>query len=177
MNHREFFTPTSPFSNKPIPVLEKNQQVLWLLWPKTHVCMVVDWYYTTWTSTLVHCQGSQSLGGDSKFNQVSVALTTAQHTLLTIWPSPRSITGYLLKWGLAGGKWQGWSRNISMISIPGFMNLLNKLMLTLEVHNTGLQPNTHVFWPKTATNLVNFPQKWGLVWQKNSEANSMSLNV
>ena len=62
-----------------------------------------------------------------------------------------------------GRKWQGWSRDLSMIPKPGFMNLSNKLILTLEYYNTNLQPHIHVFWARTATKLVNFPPKLGLV--------------
>ena len=42
-NHGQFSTPPSPFSTKPIPMLEENRQVLWMVQPKTHVCMVEDY--------------------------------------------------------------------------------------------------------------------------------------
>ena len=51
-------SPTSPFSAKPALILEENGLVLWLLWPKTHVCMVLDWNYTSFNSILVYYQGS-----------------------------------------------------------------------------------------------------------------------
>ena len=53
---------TSPFSTKPIPIYEENRKVSWLLWPKTHACMIVDWYCTSLNSILVHYQVSWSLG-------------------------------------------------------------------------------------------------------------------
>ena len=45
-HHSWISTPTLPFSTKPIPVFVKIGPILWLVWPKTHVCVVLDWYYT-----------------------------------------------------------------------------------------------------------------------------------
>ena len=45
-NDGYFSTLFSPFSTKPVAILEENRQVLLMFLPKTHVCMVVDWYYT-----------------------------------------------------------------------------------------------------------------------------------
>ena len=58
VNHWQFSSPTSPFYAKLALVLVENGLVLLLLWPKTHVCIVEDWYYTSLNSILVHCQGS-----------------------------------------------------------------------------------------------------------------------
>ena len=52
-NHRWISTPTSPFSMKQVPILKENELVLWLLWPKTHVCVVIDQDYTIPKSILV----------------------------------------------------------------------------------------------------------------------------
>ena len=42
-NHRWVSTPTSLFSIKPVPICERKKLlVLWLFWPKTSVCGVVD---------------------------------------------------------------------------------------------------------------------------------------
>ena len=57
-NHGQFSSPTSQFSIKTVLMLVENGLVLLLLWPKTHVCIVVDWYYTSLNSILVHYQGS-----------------------------------------------------------------------------------------------------------------------
>ena len=46
----------------------ENGLVLWLFWPKRHVCMIVDWYYTSLNSILVYYQGSWSPGWESKMN-------------------------------------------------------------------------------------------------------------
>ena len=70
---------------------------------------------------------------------------------------------FLQSGDLLGGKWQGWNSNLSLIIIPGFMNLPNKLILTFEYYNIGLQSHRRVFWVSTATKLVNAPPKWGLV--------------
>ena len=45
-NQRQVSSPTSPFYTKPILTVEENRQVLLLFWSKTHMCMVLDWYYT-----------------------------------------------------------------------------------------------------------------------------------
>ena len=58
----------SSFSTKTFLILEENTLVLWLLWPKTHVCIVVDWYYTSLNLILVQYQGSWSLGRESSMN-------------------------------------------------------------------------------------------------------------
>ena len=44
---------------------EKKRHVLWLVWPQRYMCMIVDWYYTTWTSILAHYQGPWSMGEGS----------------------------------------------------------------------------------------------------------------
>ena len=48
-NHGQISTPIYPFYTKPIPIFGENRQVLYLFWPKTQVCIIVDWYYTIWT--------------------------------------------------------------------------------------------------------------------------------
>ena len=53
-NHGQFSGPTSPFSAKPALILEGNGLVLWLFWPETQMCIVLDWYYTCLNSILVH---------------------------------------------------------------------------------------------------------------------------
>ena len=49
-----------------------------------------------------------------------------------------------------------------MIPILGLMNLDNELILNFKWCSTSLQPYTHVFWVRTATQLVGFPPKQGL---------------
>ena len=57
-NHGQFSSPTSPFSAKPVLILDQNGLALLPFWPETHVCMVVDWYYTSLNSILVYYKGS-----------------------------------------------------------------------------------------------------------------------
>ena len=61
-NSRWISTLTSPFSISTVPTFEENWLVLWLLWPKTHVCVVTDPCYTIPKSTLVYWEGLWSLG-------------------------------------------------------------------------------------------------------------------
>ena len=53
-----------------------------------------------------------------------------------------------------------------MIPILGFMNLDNDQILNLNWYTASLQPCTHVFWARIATQLVHFPPKRGLPLQK-----------
>ena len=53
-NHGQYSSPTSPFSAKPVLILDQNGLALLPFWHKTHVCMVVEWYYTSFNSILVY---------------------------------------------------------------------------------------------------------------------------
>ena len=59
-------SPNSPFSIKPIPLLEQECVVFWLLWLNPHVCVVVNDMDVTSNLISAHEQGSSSLGPGSK---------------------------------------------------------------------------------------------------------------
>ena len=89
------------------------------------------------------------------------------HTHMYFGPEQRQNEFIFLQNGdLFHRKWSGWSGNITMIPILGFMNLGSELILNLNWFIARLQPHRYVFWAITATKLVHFPPKWGLALQK-----------
>ena len=56
--HSQIYSPISPFSTKPLPILEQKCIVLWLLWSNPHVCMITHDVDAISTLILVHEQGS-----------------------------------------------------------------------------------------------------------------------
>ena len=66
--HSQTSSPVLPFSVKPTPALEENRQVVLLFWPKTHMCVAVDWCYAIWTTILVPYQGSWIIGWESQMD-------------------------------------------------------------------------------------------------------------
>ena len=59
-----------------------------------------------------------------------------------------------------GRKRWGWTSNPSMIPIPDWTPLAQKLMLALKWYNINLESYTHVFWARIATELLTFALKW-----------------
>ena len=63
-------------------------------------------------------------------------------------------------------RWWIWSRNPSMIPLPVFVNLFYELILKFKWCSNSLQPQTHVFWAKAATQLVGFPKNVDLLCRR-----------
>ena len=55
-----------PIPVEDAPILEHTLVFWWLLWPKTQLCMVVDYTGTNKKSLLLHQKGTRILGGQSK---------------------------------------------------------------------------------------------------------------
>ena len=53
----QFFHPNTPFSAKPTPKFDQKRTVWGLFWPKSHMCMIVDWFRSIPKSNLVHNHG------------------------------------------------------------------------------------------------------------------------
>ena len=64
-NSTGFSHPNTPFSAKPIPKFGQKRTNWWVLWPKSHMCMIVDGCRSIPKSKLVHKHTLESLGWES----------------------------------------------------------------------------------------------------------------
>ena len=77
------------------------------------------------------------------------------------------LIGFPPTWGLAWYKMVRLEQKIIHDSHPRLHESSQYTKIDFEiVYITGLQPHTHMFWARTATTLVKFPSKWGLVLYK-----------
>ena len=85
------------------------------------------------------------------------------HIHLCFWSKQQQIYPNLLQnLGWLGGIWWGWTRNLSMITLLGFMYLSDELKMTFYWYSYNLQPVIIVLLVKTATNILIVAPKHGL---------------
>ena len=69
---------------------------------------------------------------------------------------------FLQNWDWLGRKWQGWTRNLSLIVSPVFMYLSDEVIMTFYWYPYNQRPYTVVFLDNTSTTILSYAPKYGL---------------
>ena len=75
---------------------------------------------------------------------------------------PHKHSSLLQNMGWLCRTWCGWSRNLSLIALPGLMYLSDERVMTVHWYLYNLQPHAAVFLVATATKTLSFAPKHGL---------------